>query len=330
VIPRIIAAGEAVPANALVVDCGLSGGAATYSHWQAAAPCPPELVADTSTGMVVHAALDPQRWLNGFSFACTDHIDADGALALAVACRPDLARDHAAMMVSAAEAGDFQSWPNVAGFRLLLLIHRLLRDEQAAGTMWQQRAATAVVERFAELLTSAVRPDDELDRAIAQATDVRHRLTTQTGFACEILGDLVSIAWQRHLGHAWDQFGDVYRADDLPLWSLGGMFPDTTFQLCAERHDQGTTYVLDAPRHSWARTVQRPTVAWPDLTRAQLRLTGLEQGRCQWVVRPAAQRIGFVCQLASVDAQGQPTGSGLPLPTVASAIREALRLRPRR
>ena len=327
-IPLLVAAGEPVPAKALVLDCGLTGGAATYSHWLAAVPCPPELAADTSTGMALLAAQDPKRWLNDFAVACTDHLDADGALALAVACRPEVARDHADTLLGAAEAGDFQAWPSASGFRLLLRIHQVLRHEQSAGVGWPQRAADAVVARFPELITEAAQPDVERDHAVAQVESVRERLAARTGFTCELLGDLVSISWQRHLGHAWDQFGEVYCADDLPLWALGGMFPDTAFQLCAERHDHGTTYVLDAPRHSWARTVHRPSVSWPDLSRAQLRLNGLDKGRCQWVIRPAAQRIGFVCQLASVDEQGLPAGSGLSLATVSSTIREALRLRP--
>lgn len=322
-IPRILSSGETAPAGALVLDGAAPGGAATYSHWQQAPACPTELDADTSTGMALRAAADPGRWLGGFTWAVNDHVDADGLLSLAVACRPEVGRAHAAEILGAAEAGDFATWPGEAPFRLMLLIHQLMRNAKGD----KQRCVDDLVARFPEVIAEAPQSDTQRDASVAQVLAVRTRLANRQGFAIEQLGDLVTIVWERVIGHAWDQFGEVDRRDDLPVWALGGMFPDTAFQLLAERQADGTTYVLDAPRHSWARTVVRPMVRWPDLTRAQRRLNGLDSGRCRWVIRPEALRVGFVAQLASVDERGLPACSGQPLPTVASAIREALRLR---
>ena len=127
-IPRILSSGETAPAGALVLDGAAPGGAATYSHWQQAPACPTELDADTSTGMALRAAADPGRWLGGFTWAVNDHVDADGLLSLAVACRPEVGRAHAAEILGAAEAGDFATWPGEAPFRLMLLIHQLMRN----------------------------------------------------------------------------------------------------------------------------------------------------------------------------------------------------------
>jgi hypothetical protein len=176
-----------------------------------------------------------------------------------------------------------------------------------------------------ELITEAAEAEPERDAALSQTIAARDRLMARAGFHVEPSASVATVAWTRDHGHAWDQFGEVYRVDDLPLWALDGFVPDTAFQLFAEQCDDGAVYVLDAPRHSWARTVRRPSVPWPDLAKAQATLNQHESGGCRWVTRPEARSVGFVCQLASVDDHGTPAPSRQSLVTVDAVIREALR-----
>ena len=80
----------------------------------------------------------------------------------------------------------------------------------------------------------------------------------------------------------------------------------------------GTIWQLDAPRHSWARTVILPTVAWPDFAPLAGMFQAQEPGSCTWLARPGASRVGFVCLLAS------QTPSRLPTKAVTAAIADAL------
>ncbi len=323
--PRFLAAGEAAPSDALVVDSAAAGGRLTLSHWQGSPAVAADLADDTSTGILLRAAREPTQ-LAGFSVVCNDHVDADGLLAAAIACRPELALAHAQLLIGAAEAGDFTCLPKAPSLALMLALHRLVLDEQAAGAGSAQRCYDRVVDSLPDLIATASAPDAALAAAVAGFATARARIVARDGIAIDRLGDLAEIRWTRRDGHAWNDFLVVAANDDLPLHALGGLLSDTCFQLLAEDSGDGITYALDAPRHSWARTVRRPTVRWPDLARARLRLSELDRDRCRWVLRPEAQRAGFVCQLASVDAAGDPAPSGLAPATVAAAIREGLRL----
>ena len=324
--PRFLVTGESPPVEALVVDSAVAGGALTLSHWHDSPPIAPDIADDTSAGIVLRALRDPAR-LAPFTLVCNDHVDADGLIAIAAACRPEVALPHAAMLIAAAEAGDFTAWADADALALMVTLHRLIQQETAGGAGWEQRCYDQMVDSFPALIAAAASPDVATTAVIDRFRAARRRIETRDGVAIDRLGDLAEIRWRRRTVHAWDQFLAVDADDDLPLHALGGLLPDTCFQLRCEDTGAGIVYALDAPRHSWARTVRRPIVRWPDLSRARLRLEELDRGRCRWVLRPEAQRAGFVCQLASVDAAGDPSPSGLAPATVAAAIREALRLR---
>jgi hypothetical protein len=324
--PRYLATGESPPVEALVVDSAVAGGALTLSHWHDSPAVPADIADDTSAGIVLRALRDPAR-LAPFTLVCNNHVDADGLIAIAAACRPEDALPHATMLIAAAEAGDFTAWADADALALMVALHRLILQETASGTGWEQRCYDRVVDTLPALIAAAAAPDPATAAAVARFRAARQRIEARDGIAIDRLGDLAEIRWRRRAGHAWDQFLAIDAEDDLPLHALGGLLPETCFQLRAEDTGAGIVYALDAPRHSWARTVRRPVVRWPDLSRARLRLEELDRGRCRWVLRPEAQRAGFVCQLASVDGGGDPAPSGLAPATVAAAIREALRLR---
>lgn len=284
------------PAGALAVDGAVAGATATYSHWQGDHTTPAALAADTSTGMLVRAATDPTRWLAPYRVACNNHVDADGLLAMIAVCRPELAVRHAALMIAAATAGDFTTWTGEPAYRLVLRLHQCIRDAQVHGDGWEQRCLDTVISDAESLLTNDDAPGRaERDAAVTQA---RTAIAWLTVHPPTLTGRLAVVRWPRRLGHASDQFMTVHQPDDLPLIALSTAIPPTCFQLLIEDTPAGAVMVLDAPRHSWARTVDLPAVAWPDLApmAADLRM---REPDVAWTARPGAEAIGFTCLLAS-------------------------------
>ncbi len=319
--PLFVTAGTTVPAHTLAVDGDVAGADATYSHWRTAPPTPSDLVADTSTAMLVAAARDPARWLDRYETVAIDHIDADGLLSVAIACRPELASDAqtARLMIAAAECGDFCAWHGDLPYRLMLRLHGVIREAQAAGADWKQRSLDRVVEGFEQLLAEARAGDAERDAQVAWVVGVRDRIQRGDDIALTVDGDLARIAWARRHGHV-DDFLVVRRDDDLPPHAVDGLVPTTAFQLLSQRVDDGWIHQIDAPRHSWARTVQRPIVAWPDLTALAWRLTQDDDG-VRWATLPTSAKVGFTCILASVDEAGMPAASRLDPAALACAWR---------
>lgn len=319
------------PPGTLIVDCARTDGAETWSHWPQAPLLPEAWRADTSTGQVLRVlATDPAQ-PDSFAWVANDHIDADGVLAVACACRGVAVLEHANLLEDAAECGDFGAFHGEAALRLCWRLHQLIIQERVRGADWERRCLTRVTDTLPALIAEAAQSDPVRDEAWVNVVAARERLRTRTDVAIEHLGDLVSIAWTRDIGHAWDQFLGVPTADDWPVWAFAGHWGDTCFRLGAERVTNGphpgTMYVLEAPGHSWAATVRRPRVAWPDMSRAVHRLQALETHPCRWIARPAAANVAFTAQLACVDANDRSYPSALPVATVAAACREALRAR---
>lgn len=317
------------PADTLIVDCTRSDGAATWSHWPNAPALPAAWQADTSTGQVLCVLQQTPSELDRFAYVANDHLDTDGVLSVACAVRGTAVLTHADIIEAAAEAGDFTALTSEAGLRLhWRLVQCIQQFEAQAAPDWQQQCLNYICAELFSLIDEAACADPRRDAAWANVERARLALKNRDGIACEKLGDVISLAWPRRHEHAWDQFLSVPDRDDWPLPAVFEPWPETAFHLHAEQSPDGTTYVLYAPGHSWANTVTRPHVPWPNCQRAQTRLTAMERNPgCQWIIRPQAQSVAFVAQIASVDAQGRPAPSSQSLPTVAAAVREAVRSR---
>lgn len=291
--PLFVPFGEHAPAGSLAVDGAVAGASAIYSHWQGDHTTPAALAADTSTGMLVRAAFDETRWLSPFATVVNNHIDADGLLSVLAACRPDLSRQHAPRLIAAATTGDFTTWTGPVAYDLVLRLHQAIRDAEGEGLGWQQRCLDRVIDDADALLTGPWPAADERQAAIEQV-----QATIATLPPPLLRGRLAVVRWTRRIGHVSDSFLDVHRPDDLPLLALSTRIAPDRFQLLLEENPEGTSVWLDAPRHSWARTVDLPAVAWPDLAPLAARLLAQEPD-VPWIARPGAAQVGFTCLLAS-------------------------------
>ena len=320
--PLFLAAGQAVPARSLVVDCGLIG-AASYSHWQGSPATPEPLKADSSTAIVLNAARDPARWLSGFAWVVNDHIDADGLLALSVACDPLRALPVAERLIGAAEAGDFCAWPGETAFRLMLAVHQRIRSFEKNGGAWQQALVEHFTHELEHIISLADKPDDERDRQTARVLAARAALTERRSFEIDTRDSLISVAWDRREGHSSDGFLAVDTPDDLPGWAWSAVANDRQFQLAAMRTSAGTVFQLDAPRHSWARVVQRPMITWPDLSEVAATLQKRETAACRWIAGTSARQQGFTCVLTAINHESLAP-SRLPIEDVITTVAQAL------
>ncbi len=296
--PFFLASGLAVPKRSLVVDCGATG-AATYSHWKDAAPTPPALIADTSTEIVLNAASDPQTWLSHFDYVVNDHIDADGLLAIAIACNPDVGLRYRELCIAAAESGDFSEWTNEAGFRLMLTLHQYISKFSELNKS-SQDLCNFIVDHFEAVIQESQLPDHQRDRQVARVLSTSQALAENKLFTVFQSPTVVGVQWQRRYGHA-DSFRVVDEEDDLPNWSLSTIANSHQFQLLAMETMSGTVYQLNAPPHSWARTTIRPAISWPEYTKVAQSLQNSETATCQWFTLPESRKHGFVCLLASCD-----------------------------
>jgi hypothetical protein len=306
----------------------MSGAERTYSHWRGAPALPDALRADTSTGILLKAGQEPQRWLAGLEWACNDHVDADGLLAVALACQPGLGRAQQALLIGAAEAGDFTAYPGAAAYRLLLRLNQYIRSCCARSADWQAAAYRDIPAALPELIRTSGEADDERDAQVRLVEETQARLRTGDGFLVERAERLLSIGWRRRLGQGSDAFNVVHQREDLPLHAIAAIARADEFQLLAMATPSGTVYQLDAPRHSWAETVELPHVPWPDLSDLRDRLNAEETGPVRWLARPEASQAGFVCLLASTSPAGQPEASCIPPERLRSACAEALAKRP--
>jgi hypothetical protein len=315
--PEFVSFGTTAPPHALGVDGAVAGAAAIYSHWQGDHTTPPELAADTSTGMLVRAAADPARWLAPFETVCNNHIDGDGVLSVLCALRPDLALAHAPRLIAAATAGDFSQWTGATAFDLLLRVHQLINRVQATGPGWEQRVLEAVGAEADALLTGSWPGEATRANAIADVEAAIDRLIRTPP---SVHGRLAMVRWRRQIGHCSDLFtwlAGPFARDDLPLPALATAIAPTHFQLLCEETAEGWQVQLDAPRHSWARTVDLPAVVWPDLTAVAQALAAREPA-AGWVCRPGAGELGFTCLL------GAPRPSRLAPETLIEMILPAL------
>ena len=295
--PIFIPGDASAPARSLCVDGAVIGAAATYSHWVTAPATPVELLADTSTGMCLRAAADAERWLAPYASVVNNHVDADGLLSTLAACRPDLALGHAERMEAAAACGDFATWMGADAYRLVLCLHQRIRACQQGGGDWEQAAMSMVVTDAERILASAYEPDPERDAAVLQVETTIERLRQGDGVHLSRYPGLAVVRWRAQHGHTWDRFLDVYREDDLPVQALSTVIDDHCWQLLLMEHSYGLDAVLEAPRHSWARTVQRPAVAWPHLAATADALQRLDR-RGTWRSGDGARETAFTALLA--------------------------------
>lgn len=238
-----------------------------FSHWQGNTT-PAEVKADTSTEIALNLVASPHysTLTNNIELVTNNHFDADGVLSVWTVLNGERALEYRDLLVSAAEAGDFNEHTSDDGVRVSIVIQgseqagsgndtppplagrlaghevddarayelvlpevkKLLDDVNAYESLWREgwNHVAAALESFARGESRVVEYEDSRISLI----------TLAPGLVNPIMG--------------------------ISKHARGELF------LIATPTTGGWSYRLDYPYYSWAETVVRPSIRRRDLTKA--------------------------------------------------------------
>ena len=279
------------------VDGIVPGDGLHLSHWSGNRT-PTELKADTSTGIALRFVTSPERdraaWARGAEVASNNHFDADGVLSVWTVLTGERAAEQAALMVAAAEAGDFSAHPGREGLKVALALQAGDGSSPLAAHLCgapvddDEEAYRLILPILGELLAG---PDrfEPLWRAGLSAIDAAMEsfasgATTVEEDASRLvssiqLGGDAGLEAMRHAisHHARGRLYSIASAAGAGTWR----------------------YRVDWPGWSWAETVDRPCIERIDLQPAARRLGELDP-TAAWRVVQSEISPGLRCDRARI------------------------------
>jgi hypothetical protein len=235
--------GASTRAEAIACDGLVDGAAMHASHW-AGNRTPPELKADTSVEIALRYV---ERGVPREALVTNNHFDADGVLAVFVLLEPELATRHAGLLKAAAEAGDFDEWPeDDRGLRLEMAIRTL-----AAGAGGDRQAYARTLPALGALVEDVDARCDLWEREWTALLDGERRAE----------GGALSVEQRGKI----TVFAHRPGVDELPGPVLARRSPpgSTRWLLAFEQAGGGFAYHYQRPRWAWADTVRRPRLPPP-------------------------------------------------------------------
>jgi uncharacterized protein DUF6687 len=315
------------------------------SHW-VPNTTPSRWAADTSTEICLRFAADPPS--ERYRLAINNHVDVDGILSVFALAHSPLALEHRAVVVGAAEMGDFYAGVDRAAFRLAHELTLLISESRARKRDAQETYAKAF--EIARGVLTGERPEPE---AVGSAWAIleRGRERIDAGeVRAERFGEHFVAFTIPHLSES-----DLARALRVPpfnplidesvwLWPHSRNHDHgQCVQLVSVLADDGWFHDLWLPGYVWAETPDRWRVpglrstgdsnVWsiehPALFEQVSTLRTLERNRGRWGLAEtfmpfhALEGRGFPVIASFVDPAGAPAASSLEPRTVASILAPA-------
>jgi hypothetical protein len=236
--------------DVVAISCdGLVPGASLdLTHWQGNRT-PRQYKADTSTEIALNFAGSPEageQWANAVVF--NNHFDTDGLLSAWVLLDPQEARVDRALLVAAAESGDFDEWP-----------------ELDRG-LWLDAA-------IRQLASQAADDESAYQLILPLLSDLIHDLDNRRDLWGREWDDLqaavIALETGGLRGEQLDQIGVMIHAigqTEVPGALLARRFlPGARRYLLAFAREGGRfDYRYERPHYAWADTVIRPVLTQPD------------------------------------------------------------------
>ena len=251
------------PERAVSCDGIVAGAALQLSHWHASTT-PAELKADTSTEIALRFVESPQARAWSEAVVVNNHFDTDGLFSVWTLLDPEAALARRELLIAAAEAGDFDGWPeDLRGLQLDAAVRALVKDCEDDEQSYERALAAlpALVD------TIAARADlwgPEWERIRSAELEIESGLLVPMR-----LGPL---------GVLHHKLGVEEIPGPLLTRELAGC---KRYLLVFERRG-GLDYRYELPHHAWAETVQRPRIPAPQ-TRRVLAALGddwTDEGAC--------------------------------------------------
>jgi hypothetical protein len=214
------------------------------SHWSGN-HTPERYRRDTSTESALAYADDPAD--DALRRVTNNHFDTDGLLSVFALIQPEHARRHRALLIAAAEAGDFEEWPSDERGLWLQAAVESLRRRADNDTEAYALALPALPEILDKLEQREELWRDKFDELVAA-----HRRATSGALEVVVEGAITLF---------------IHRAGEpeLPGPVLSRLGPDKCCRwlLAFERGDGTYHYRYERRRWAWADTVVRPRIAPP-------------------------------------------------------------------
>lgn len=119
--------GASAPPGSFTISCDgrIEGVSLELTHWNGNTT-PDEYYADTSTEMALKLPTDKYQ----DAVILNNHYDTDGVLSVFGCLEPETAKKHADLLVSGAEAGDFDEWTSDRGLKLECILSSMLGSDE--------------------------------------------------------------------------------------------------------------------------------------------------------------------------------------------------------
>lgn len=304
-----------------------------FSHWQGN-QTPLHVKADTSTEIALNLVASKEReaLTEGLELVTNNHFDTDGVLSVWTVLQGERALDYRALLVSAAEAGDFSEWTSDEGVRASIIIQgadQPLPNENILSPLANHLAGREVTDEA--LAYELVLP--EVERLVRRTADYEHlwreaweRLETAARSfernESKVVEDsgaglsIITLAPEAFAPAGFDPARHSVPLTAVSRYATGRLFLIALPAVAG----RGFFYRIDYPYYSWAETVTRPRVERRDLARVVEELNQKEKGEGRWQLdtKELSSAIKFM------GAGGRLAQSTLSPERVAESLRGAL------
>jgi hypothetical protein len=262
----------AIP-NVIVDGTANSGTVLTLSHWRRSGT-PEELAADTSAEIVFKYHDSPQLHVTAEAVS-NNHFDEDGLIGVFAFIQPEIALQHRAILIDAAQAGDFGVYKDRKAARIVFVISAYSdpRTSPLPASIFRKRYPELSAELYREVLKvmPALLEDVEAYRSLWEEED--HKLTASERI---IENGVVTIEERPELDMAIVRYPEDSSMNCHPFAIHTWTAMSRLLTL------KGGAVEFQYRYESWVRMVSKRPALRIDLTSLVAQLTR-EDGKAKWV-----------------------------------------------
>src|SRR5690349_1102299 len=254
-----------------------------FSHWNGNETAA-ELKADTSTEIALNlvTAANRDRFTKNIDLITNNHFDTDGVLSVWTVMTGESAAQYRALLIAAAEAGDFSEYSSADGVRISLAIQgsdqaipeddtgspfaRMLAGEDVHD---EARCYELIMPKLEHLLTNINDYEPLWLEGWKRIVDALESFDRGSSMVTEFKDPKLSLVMLAPEIFSGSGFNPTRHS--APYTAISKFVHGELFVIAIPSGD-GWFYRIDYPYYSWAETVVRPTITRRDLSNALLAL----------------------------------------------------------
>lgn len=266
-----------------------------FSHWEGNLT-PAEVKADTSTEIALNVVSSPNMsdLTQGIELVTNNHFDTDGVLSVWTILNGNRALKFRALLIAAAESGDFSEYSSKEGICISLAIQgceqaspnddtgsplaRLLAGEAVAD---DARAYELVLPNVEQLLIDPGKYESLWGESWKKIEDAVRSFELEESRVTEMIDVQLSVVTVAPRIFGDSGFNPKHHAS--PSTAISKYAKGQVFLIAIPADDSGWFYRVDYPYYSWAETVVRPRILPRDFSMAISELQSKESSeRGSW------------------------------------------------